>query len=124
MAIRKQWMLSDQAKYCHFWFKLTGGRLQRKTIKEGKTTVDSQRFTELFILLLRLHTVSFVLPQWFSSKESAFNATVTGDGGSTPGSRRSPGGGHGNPLQYSHLENPMDRGVWRVTVHSVTKSWT
>ena len=34
-----------------------------------------------------------------------------------PGSRRSPGGWHGNPLQYSCLENPMDRGAWRATVH-------
>jgi len=41
-----------------------------------------------------------------------------------PGSERSPGGGHGNPLQYSCLENPMDRGVWRATVHGVAKSWT
>ena len=37
---------------------------------------------------------------------------------------RSPGGGHGNPLQYSCLENPMDRGVWQAIVHGVTKSWT
>ena len=42
-------------------------------------------------------------------KEPAFNA---GDPGSTPGSERSPGRGHGNPLQYSCLENPMDRGTW------------
>ena len=41
-----------------------------------------------------------------------------------PGSGRSPGGGHGIPLQYSCLENPMDRGDWRATVHGVTKSWT
>ena len=41
-----------------------------------------------------------------------------------PGSGRSPGGGHGNPLQYSCLENPMDRGAWRATVHRVTKSRT
>ena len=34
------------------------------------------------------------------------------------------GGGHGNPCQYSCLENPMDRGVWRATVHGVTKTWT
>ena len=40
------------------------------------------------------------------------------------GLRRSPGGGHGNPLQQSFLENPMDRGAWRATVHGVTKSWT
>ena len=41
-----------------------------------------------------------------------------------PGSGRSPGGGHGNPLQYSCLENPMDRGAWRAAVHGVTKSRT
>ena len=39
-----------------------------------------------------------------------------------PGSGRSPGGGHSNPLQYSCLENPMDRGSWQATVHRVTKS--
>ena len=37
---------------------------------------------------------------------------------------RSPGGGHSNPLQYSCLKNPMDRGAWWATVHRVTKSWT
>ena len=42
--------------------------------------------------------------------------------GSVPGSGRSPGGGHGNPLQYSCLENLMDRGAWRATVHGVAKS--
>ena len=46
------------------------------------------------------------------------------DLGSIPGLGRSPGGGHGNPLPYSRLENPMDRGAWRATVHGVTKSWT
>ena len=44
--------------------------------------------------------------------------------GSIPGSGRSPGGGHGNPLQHSCLENPMDRGAWKATVRGVTKSWT
>ena len=43
--------------------------------------------------------------------------------GTIPGSGRSPGGGHGNPLQYSCLENPMDRGAWRAIVHSAAKSW-
>ena len=43
------------------------------------------------------------------------------DTGSIPGSRQSPGGGNGNPLQYSCLENPMDRGAW---CHRVTNSWT
>ena len=44
------------------------------------------------------------------------------DTGSIPGSGRSPGGGHGNPLQDSCLGNPMDRGAWWATVHGVTKS--
>ena len=54
-------------------------------------------------------------------KDSTCNA---GDSGSTPGCRRSPGGGNGNPLQYSCLENPMDRGAWQATVHGVAKSQT
>ena len=55
------------------------------------------------------------LPQWLSGKESACNAGDTGNPGSIPGFRKSPGEGHGNPLQYSCLENPMDRGAWRAT---------
>ena len=47
-----------------------------------------------------------------------------GDVGLIPGSGRSPGGGNGNPLQYSCLENPMDRGAWWAIVHGVTRSWT
>ena len=46
------------------------------------------------------------------------------DAGSIPGSGRSPGEGHGNPLQYSCLENPMDRGACWATAHGVTKSET
>ena len=45
-----------------------------------------------------------------------------GDTGSTPGSGKSPGGGNGNPLLYSHLGNPMDGGAWWVTVHGVENS--
>ena len=41
-----------------------------------------------------------------------------------PWVRKSPGGGHGNPLQYSCLENPMNRGAWWATVHRVAESWT
>ena len=44
--------------------------------------------------------------------------------GSIPGSGRSPGGDHGNPLQYPCLENPIDRGAWRFTVHGAAKTWT
>ena len=46
------------------------------------------------------------------------------DVGSIPGLGRSPGGWHGNPLQYSCLENPMDRGAWQAVVHRVTKNQT
>ena len=57
-----------------------------------------------------------------SGKESACNAGDTGDMGLIPGLGRSIGGGNNNPLQYSCLENPMDRGVWRATVNRVAKS--
>ena len=57
-------------------------------------------------------------------KESTCNAEDVGDMGSIPASGRSPGVGHGNPLQYSCLENPMDRGAWQATVHGVAKSRT
>ena len=48
----------------------------------------------------------------------------TRDMGSIPGSERSPRGRHGNPLQYSCLENPMDKGAWWAAVHGVAESWT
>ena len=60
-------------------------------------------------------------PGGSDSKESACNV---GDWGSIPGSGRSPGEGNGNPLLYSCLENPMDRGAWWVAVHGTTKSQT
>ena len=55
-----------------------------------------------------------------NGKEYAGNA---GDMGLIPGSGRSPGGGNGNPLQYSCLENSTNRGAWQAAVHGVTKSW-
>ena len=60
-------------------------------------------------------------PGGSDGKESACNA---GDRGSIPGPGRSPGEGHGNPLQYSCLENPMDRGAWQGAVYEVGMSWT
>jgi len=60
-------------------------------------------------------------PGGSDSKESTFSA---GDPGSIPGSGRSPGEENGYPLQYSCLENSMDRGAWWATVHGVTKSQT
>ena len=63
--------------------------------------------------------VSQVAPM---EKNLPANAGDTGDVGSTPGSRRSPGGGHCNPLQYSCLDNPQDRGDWQAMVHRVAES--
>ena len=76
----------------------------------------------------------FIIWNWFylllfelfysDGKESACNARDVRDVGLIPGSGRSPGGGHGNPLQYSCVENSMDRRAWRATVHRVAKSRT
>ena len=60
-------------------------------------------------------------PGGSEGKESACNA---GDLGSIHGLGRSPGEGYGYPLQYSGLENSIDRGAWQTTVHAVAKSWT
>ena len=68
-------------------------------------------------------TATFIngLPLWVSSEESACNV---GDAGSIPGWGGSPGGGHGSPLHYSCLENPMNIGACWGTVHRVAKNWT
>ena len=58
------------------------------------------------------------LPRWLTGKGSACNV---GDMGSIPGSKRYHEEGNGSPLQYSYLENPMDRGAWWATIHGITK---
>ena len=58
------------------------------------------------------------MAQWYSIPANA------GDAGSIRGSGKSPGGGNGNLLQYSCLDNPMDKGAWRATVHGVAKRRT
>ena len=62
--------------------------------------------------------------QWTSLFNAGLPTCNAGDLGLIPGSGRSLGGGCDNPLQYSCLENPMDRGAWWATVHGVAKSWT
>ena len=61
------------------------------------------------------------LPRCLSGKESSCNTGAVGDLGLIPRLGRSPGEGYGNPLKYACLENPTDRGIWRATVHGVTK---
>ena len=68
-----------------------------------------------------LHSASPVAPV---VKNPPANAGDSRDTGSIPGSGRSPGEGNGNPLQYSCLENPMDRGAWLATAYEVPKSRT
>ena len=70
------------------------------------------------MLYLRTYQVVLVV------KNLPFNVGDIRDVGSIPGPGRSPGGGHGNSLQYSCLENPMDRGAWRAIVHGVARSRT
>ena len=57
-------------------------------------------------------------------KNPPANAGDTRDAGLNPGLKRSPGGGNGNPFQYSYQDNPMDRGASKSTVNGVAKSWT
>ena len=92
-------------------------------------TEEDRKNWKLFILIYFLLSNSRAsiwqealgFPGGSDGKESACNAR---DLGSLPRLGRSPGEGNGNPLQYSCLENPMDRGAWRTTVHGVTKSQT
>ena len=68
---------------------------------------------------------SSVMVKWAPQVEVVNNLSANaGDVGSIPGSGRSPGEGNGNPLLYSCLENPMDKGAWQGTVHGVAKSQT
>ena len=68
---------------------------------------------------MTMHSSILGLLRWLSGKESACNVGNTGDVGSIPGLGRSPGEGNGNPLQYSCLENPMDKGTYRAIVQRV-----
>ena len=70
-------------------------------------------------IIVKHVSFSVGFPRGFPGKESAYKA---GEPGSIPTLGRCPGERHGNPLQYSCLENSMDRGAWRATIHGVTKS--
>ena len=80
------------------------------TVSQTLYWKEDQRQSQFFGICKKLKRG---LPRWLSGEESTCNV---GDVSVIPGLGRSPGGGHGNPLQYSCLENPMDRGAWRVTV--------
>ena len=69
------------------------------------------------------HLLQLGFPSGSAEKNLPVMQEDAGDVVSVPGLGRSPEGGHGNPLHYSCLENPMDRGAWWATVHRVAKSW-
>ena len=85
--------------------------VQNKTSNSHRTIINNAASCELFHKFANFYGSNF--------KESACNA---GDSGLIPRSGRSPGGGNGNPLPYSCLENLMDRGAWLATVHGVAKT--
>ena len=74
--------------------------------------------------ILQMAVVGRALPRWLSGKRICLQCRRHMKCGFNCWIRRSPGGGHDNPLQYSCRENPMDRGAWWVTVDGVAKSWT
>ena len=93
----------------------------------GLRLTYTQKKTNIRVLPMVCHILHILAPTYWAegfpsgsaSKESTCNAGDKGDAGSTPGSGWSPGGKNGNPLPYSCLENSMDRGAWRATVHGV-----
>ena len=85
-------------------------------VSQEKTTISQIRYS------WNCHWSSLGLLDGSVVKKLPVNAGDIGDMGSIPGSGRSPGGGNGNPFQYSSLENSMGRGAWRATIHGVTKS--
>ena len=103
----------------HFWWELC-------VMEEGGFVSPyfslPQSHHRVYLIGSLRHIAGF--PWWLSSKESVCKSGAAGDVGLIPGSGRSPGGGHGNPLQYSCLKNPMNRGVWQGLVHRVAKSRT
>ena len=78
-------------------------------------------YTQCLSIYLCIYMYILDLPDGSGDQKSACNA---GDTGSTTGSWKPPGGGNGNPLQYSCLWNHMDRGAWWTTVHEVARSQT
>ena len=93
---------------------VSGKNCLRQMVKDLQKAI---MFNFLFNCLLCCETISGGL----DSKEAAYSAE---EQVSISGLGRSPGEGNGNPLQYSCLENTMDRGAWQGTVHGVAKSWT
>jgi len=86
-------------------------------IEENVSQAGTDSFLSLYLMVWTSQMVLVV-------KNLPANAGDVRETGSISGLERSPAGGHGNPLHYSCLENPMERGAWWATVHRIAKSWT
>ena len=106
-------------------FKATGGN---RLLTSSPPWFSNLTKKTVKIYPLKIHALPAIIYTSFvcfpSDSEVKASACNAGDLGSIPGLGRSPGEGNGNPLQYSCLENPMDRGAWWATVHGVAKSRT
>ena len=107
---------------CHLTFSLVNFLLIFGSFLNGLFFL-SLSFKSFVYMCIYMYIYTHIF-QWLSDKESACNAGATGDTGSIPGSGRSPGERHGNPLHCSCLENALYRGAWWATVHGVAKSQT
>ena len=104
-----------------WWAAVCGVAQSRTRLKQLSSSSRTSHQALLSRIVMQVLAVLPGLPLWVSGKEPACNA---GDTGSIPGLGRFLQEGHGNPLQYSCLENLMNRRAWWATVHGVTKSWT
>ena len=95
--------------------RVTGQPSERRTLRHSETPQIIQTINSR--LVTRASQVALVVKNPPANTGNIRNVSLI------PGLGRSPGGGNGNPLRYSCLENPMDRGPWWVRIHAVTKSW-
>ena len=105
---------------------MCGNRVYRidQKVHSGSSKLATGKPKGTFWSTQHLHQVSLLAQLVKNPPAVQETRPSAGNLGSTPGLGRSPGEGNGNPLQCSCLENPMDRGAWRATVHEVTKSQT
>ena len=96
------------------------GHKESDTTKQLHSLTHSEGFTRLW----RKNQAKWDSQMALVIKDLPANAEDVRGAGSIPGMGRFPGGGHGNPVQYSCQKNPMYRGAWQATVHRVAKSWT